>query len=301
MSSSRRSRRWALVATVGSGGRPRTPHSRSNCASLPTATTMSPSAALKAWYGHDVGVGVAVTDRLPAGGEVVAQHVDQAADSGLHQADLDPFHAATANQRGERPDGALQAGQHVEQRHPDLGGRAVRGPGDRHQAAHRLGQQVVRRPVGIGAGKSADGSDHQVRVARAKSIGIDAEASGGGRTVVVDQQVGGGEEPIEIAAAVRRAQVQDHAALVAVHRCEVRAAPIGRVAPPRRPPAPRLVASGWLDLDDVRPQVAEQHRGERTGQHAAEVHDADPVEREGIGHPDTVPGALARRPLAWSA
>ena len=49
---------------------------------------------------------------------------------------------------------------------------------------------------------------------------------------------------------------------------------------PRRAPGARVVAAvGALDLDHVGAEVAEQHRGQRAGEHAREVGDQDPVER----------------------
>ena len=135
--------------------------------------------------------------------------------------------------------------------------------GDRHQAADGLRQQVVGGPIGIGSGEAADARDDQGRVAGTERIGLEAQACRRGRPVVVHEQVGRREQALEAGAAGIGPQVEHDAALVAVHRCEVGAAPIRRVAPPRRTPAAGLVAVGRLDLDDVGAEIGEQHGRER--------------------------------------
>jgi hypothetical protein len=137
-------------------------------------------------------------------------------------------------------------------------------------------------------------------VARAKRIGLEAETGPGGRPVVVDEQVGRRQQAIERGATIVGLQVEHDAALVAVDAHEVRAEAVGRVAPPRRPPAPRLVARRRLDLDDVGAEIGEEHRGERPGQDSAGVDDPDALERERWRH--AAYGSrrrLARAPLAW--
>ena len=100
----------------------------------------------------------------------------------------------------------------------------------------------------------------------------------------MDQQVGAIGQAVEQVAAGIGPQVDHDAALVAVDRAEVGAAPILRLAPPRWSPAAALVAARRLELDDVRPQIGQQHGGERAGQDTRAVHDAQAVEREGSVH-----------------
>ena len=72
------------------------------------------------------------------------------------------------------------------------------------------------------------------------------------------------------------ARSSDHRALVAVEAQVVRALALA----PGRPPGARVVAAvRALDLHDVGAEVAEQHRGERPGEHAREVGDEDAVQR----------------------
>ena len=227
-----------------------------------------------------------------------AEHVDQRADARLDQADARRGRSLAATvKRGQCPDRAFEARDEVEQRHAGLRRRPVGIAGDGHQPADRLGEQVVGRSVRIGAGEAAHGGDHHARMARAERIGLEPQVGGGRRAVVVHEQVGRGEEPVEGDAAVIGAQVEDDPALVAVDRREVGTAAVGRVAPPWRAPGAGLVARRRLDLDDVGAEVGEEHGGERAGQHPAEVDDPDAVERERLDHAGTVVEALARSPL----
>ena len=214
---------------------------------------------------------------------MVAEHVDQRGDAGLDEAHLDRADPAASHQRREGTDGALQARDEVQQRHADLRRWAIPLPRDRHQSADRLRQQVVGGAVGIGAGEATDGCDHKARMAHAERIGLDAKAGSRARPVVVDEEIGVGQQAVEVRAARIGAKVEDDRALVAIDRCEIRAAPVGRIAPPRRPPRARLVALRRLDLDDVGAEVGEEHRRERAGQDAARVDHADAVRAGGNG------------------
>ena len=121
-------------------------------------------------------------------------------------------------------------------------------------------------------------------MAGVQGIGVEAQAARGAGSVVVHEQVRRGKQAVEAGAAGIGLEIEDDRALVAIDRCEVRAAPIGRVTPPRRPPVARLVTIGRLDLDDVCAEVGEEHRRERAGQHAAGVDHPDSVERRGPIH-----------------
>ena len=127
-------------------------------------------ASLERLVRRDVRVRVAVATRLLAGREVVTEHVDEPGHAGLDEVHLHRAGSAATEQRGQRADRALEAGEQIQQRHAGLGRRPVRVAGDRHQAAHRLRQQVVGRAVGIGAGKAADHGHDQLGVARAERL-----------------------------------------------------------------------------------------------------------------------------------
>ena len=258
-------------------------------------------ACLERLVRDDVRVGVAGPRRLDTGGEVVAEDVDERGHAGLDEPDLDRADPPATDERGQRAERALEPGDEVEERDAHLRRRPVRLTGDRHQAAHRLREEVVGGPIRVGTAEPADAGDDQPRVRGAQRICAEAEPRGRGGAVVVDEQIGIGEQPSEGIAPRIGPQVEHDAALVAVDGREVGAAPILRVSPPRWTPGARLVALRRLDLHDVRAEIGEEHRRERPGQHAAEVDDADAVEGERIGHAGSVPAWLARLPLHWTA
>ena len=71
---------------------------------------------------------------------------------------------------------------------------------------------------------------------------------------------------------------------------------------PRRAPGARVVAAvGALDLDHVGAEVAQQHRGERPGEHAREVGDEDPFQRRHGGHTSAPPCGRSSSPTSTSA
>ena len=100
---------------------------------------------------------------------------------------------------------------------------------------------------------------------------------------VLDEHVGAGEEASKDGRAVGLLEVEPDAPLVAVDREEVGGGSraVGLVADPRRSPAARRVALRRLDLDDVRPEVGQQHRAVGPGEDRRAVDDADAGERAG--------------------
>ena len=84
---------------------------------------------------------------------------------------------------------------------------------------------------------------------------------------VLHDDVGTPEQPPQDVLAGFGAQVDAHAALVAVHRQEVGGGSGARLlgTDPRRAPGAGRVALGWLHLDDLRPEVGEEHRAQRAG------------------------------------
>ena len=161
---------------------------------------------------------------------------------------------------------------------PTLVGWSGVGAGDAHQPAHRLDEQVVAGHGRTGPGAEArDGRVDHTGVHRCDVGVAEAEAPHRPGREVLDEHVGGRGQ-LECLGAVRRVtQVQPHRALVAVDRLEVRGRAIGGA---RRTPRAGVVAvCRALDLDDLRTEVTEHHRGVGPGEHAAEVGDADPRQR----------------------
>ena len=113
------------------------------------------------------------------------------------------------------------------------------------------------------------------RVDPAQLAIVEPEPRESADTEVLDDDVGTPEEPPQDVLAGFGSQIDAHAALVAVHRQEVGGGSSARLlgADPRRAPGARRVALRWLDLDDVRAEVPEEHRAQRAGE-----------DRRAVGH-----------------
>ena len=105
------------------------------------------------------------------------------------------------------------------------------------------------------------------------------------RPDVLDQDVRVGQEPAEHRRAVGMAQIEPDRALVPVHGEGISggARPLLGGSDPRRSPAAGRIAVGWLDLDHVGPQIAQEHRGVRPGEDGRAVDDSDSGEGPGRG------------------
>src|SRR5690606_18987960 len=114
---------------------------------------------------------------------------------------------------------------------------------------------------------------------------------------VLDDDIGAGDEIACLLESFVGGQVDGHRLLVAVHTEEV-----GRlVADPGRSPVPGVVPeAGSFDLDDLRPEVGEQHGGVGAGEHATEVGDHQPLERTGkSGHRKAASPVRALPMVSW--
>src|SRR5262249_50658333 len=94
---------------------------------------------------------------------------------------------------------------------------------DRHQAAHALGDLVDAGTIAIrtALAEAGDAPVHDARVDGADVLVVDAEAALHVGTVVLDDHVGVLRELLEDRHALGIAQVESHAALVAVQVLEV--------------------------------------------------------------------------------
>ena len=97
-------------------------------------------------------------------------------------------------------------------------------------------------------------------------------------TVVLHHHVGGFDEGFEHAAAFVEGQVDDDGTLVAVHHGEGAADAVVLGSTPKA----HEVAVGGLDLDDIRPLVAENRGRDRAGVDGGQVENADAI--QGAGH-----------------
>src|SRR3981189_267311 len=100
-----------------------------------------------------------------------------------------------------------------------------------------------------------------------------AEAIEHAVTEIVDQHVGLPHELQDNLLALRRAQVEREAALVAVIGNEMAAVASAAEA------AERIAAVAVLDLGHRGAEVGEQHPGKRAGDHGGELDDPDALER----------------------
>ncbi len=174
-----------------------------------------------------------------------------------------------------------EAGGDVADRHADARGRAVGMAREAHEAAHRLRNQVE-------GGSLA----HRARVPEPRRNGVDerrparvqrrppvAEALEHARPEVLDQHVGPREQRLERRPVGVALQVERDRLFPVVERREVERLP----ADERADRACVVARRRALDLDHARPQVREQQRAERAGQHARQVDDGDAGERTRIG------------------
>ena len=157
-------------------------------------------------------------------------------------------------ERAEQP--ARQVGDGNADPHRPAAGLA----GDRHQAAHALGDLIEARTLAVGPvlAEARDAGVDQPRVDLAQRRIVDAEPLFHVRPEVLDHHVGLGGQPAQHGNAARRLQVERDAALVAVQVLEVRSVP-------RATQSVALFQVAWqLDLDDVGTPVGQLPRGGRS-------------------------------------
>lgn len=152
---------------------------------------------------------------------------------------------------------------------PGAGGRGIGPAGGAHQTAHGLANNVVARPLGVGAvvaeaGHAAvdDGGVHlaQFFIAQAQLV-HDAG------TVILQHDVALLHQLQEDLLAFLALQVQGHAVLIPVQVHEV-----GALAVDDGGVATGIVSpSGQFDLDDVGSHVCQHHAAVGTSQHSGEV------------------------------
>jgi hypothetical protein len=156
-------------------------------------------------------------------------------------------------------------------------GRALRCAGRHHQAGLALHEQVIGlllavRAVGAVAGDRAADQPGPVRAQRRRA---EPEAVGGARGQVLDEHVGGVDEPAEEVAVTGFLDVELDALLAPVEPDEVAGlAERGPVVA-----AGKVTAAGPFDLDDPRAEVGELTGGERGGHGLLEGDDSETVER----------------------
>ena len=140
------------------------------------------------------------------------------------------------------------------------------------ETAHRLGQRTegTSPRVRSGLAEAGDTQHDQTRVDGVELFWAQAPLLQHAGPEVLDEHIGIGHEIAQYLLALRSTEFQGHAPLVA-----------GNDLPPQpvtvlvRAVRSRGITHRVLDLDDVCAEVAEQHRGDRSGVHGADVEDAD--------------------------
>src|SRR6266851_2712061 len=208
---------------------------------------------------------------------------DDPGDRGAQQCAFDLLAAsglAALVKRGQRAKGGEASGPEI-----DPGSLA----GDRlllharqvHRAAHRLADAVeavlvAERPARAEAGNCGE---DDVGFYLAQAVEVERQRAQYRGRQIGDDDIGRRDELPDDLAALRRSRVQGHAALVAVHREEHRAAALGSSA--NRDEGAVLAAADPLDADHLGTEIAQQRGAERPRDIAAEIEDANPVEHTG--------------------
>ena len=174
-----------------------------------------------------------------------------------------------------------QAAGEVAHRQPQLDRRAARLTRHAHRTGHGLGDDIVGRavPQGPGLPETRDGADDQPRIGREQTVWREPEPCQYAwpkifhERVTVRHQVE--EDPLP-----RLLLEIDHEALfVAIDREE-----IVTLATAIRWDDACLIPDAWgLDLENLGPEVSQQHGTIGAGQHTREVEDTDTLERTSIG------------------
>src|SRR5258706_324041 len=185
--------------------------------------------------------------------------------------------AAAPGERGEDGDRDPESGSEIGDRQTRLHGAAAALAGEAEDAAHRLEHRVVALLVLVRPGLAEAGARDidQPRVEAGQRGEVEPLAAERAGRKVLDQHVGLLRQLANQLAAVVGAQIHRDGLLRPVAG-EV----IGAVARQLRLEAARLVAAaGLLDLDDARAELGDDHRRERTGEHARKIEDGDAFER----------------------
>jgi hypothetical protein len=157
--------------------------------------------------------------------------------------------------------------------------RHVRAAGQR--AGEGLVAEVVAGAVGVRPflPPAGDRADHQPRIATPQVGGRQAEARQGAGAEALHQHVGRQQQVLEALAGRRTLEVEGEALVAGQQHRRQRAAALLAL----RVVAHRIAEPRLLHLDHPRPHVRQQPGHQRPRQIAAQVDDADAVERTRLG------------------
>ena len=254
-------------------------------------------------------MGVAEPTGRDAGGEVIHRLVREAGDLHVEQRQIDVLTFAGPVARGERRlhrVGRVQPGQDVGQRDADFhraaAGFNVGPPGQAHQAAEALDQEVVAgaRRVRSVLAETGDRAIHEARIDDLQRCVVEAVAREPALLEVLQHDVALAGQIAQQLPAVRLRHVYRDRTLVAVRAQEI-CGNVGvvavRVLEERRTPVAGVVAlARTLDLDDVGAEVGKDLAGPRAGQNPRQV--APPDIRPGAPQGGAAAPPPARPPFS---
>lgn len=103
---------------------------------------------------------------------------------------------------------SVQAGEHVDEGDADLRRSAFTLPGDAHEAADRLHQQViVGKFRAVAPAEPGDGAVHEPRVVQAQGVLVEPELLHHARADILDQHIGCRRQPPSRGQSLAGAQV----------------------------------------------------------------------------------------------
>ena len=174
-------------------------------------------------------------------------------------------------QRRQNPDRHRQAAQHVAHRRAGSGRFAVGPAGRAHQAAHRLGNDIVARSVLVRSivAEPGHGGIDQAGIQLAQLFIAQTQFFHRSRPVILQHDIRRFDQRAKQLFAFGRLEVDGNPFLIPVQVHE-----IGALAVLERAEMPFIRSfSSLLHLDHVRAQIRQHHAGEWTGQHPGHIQD----------------------------
>ncbi len=244
----------------------------------------------------DVLVRVSGAARRRAGHQVVHCHHRHHRHGGIEKSEVDVLaraRALTMLERRQDSHRRIHAGHQVGDRHARLLRAAARQvvafPGDAHESAHALDDEIVPGAIGVRPvlSKSGDRRVDQARIERGHAGVVETVLGEAADLEVLHQHIGLQREIADDLLSFRFREIDGDGQFAAIARQVVRRlrrVAAGRVLQEGRSPRARVVAaSRALDLDDGRAQVRKQLRAPWTCEHARQVEDRQVGERTGHG------------------
>ena len=244
--------------------------------------------------GRDIGVAVAHAFRGFAGGEIIHRLIGQHAGHAVQQRHVDmlaPPALVALGQGGLDGDGAVEPGEDIGEGDAHFLRRAVWLAGQVHDPAHRLDDEVIARPVGIGAGlaETGDRAIDQAWVEGGQAVIVQPVLGQSTALEILDHHIGIGDKAANGVATVFGAEIDHGGALAAITGVE-----IGRACFPvltfdeGRSPFAGIIAVRAFDLEHIGAKIGQGLPGPGSGQNTGQFENAQAFERRlggGVTHP----------------